>query len=585
MPISRARKLLPGAGHGRYVRAWVGAVVAFGVLVAGVGVPDGLVTAASAATEAQAQQERSVEGRPVVAPTPRVKGEEASHPAKKLPAPVWPKSGSARVDVVAGKAVAVPGLPVTVAAPDAKASATPRPGASPSRKRPSSASRGKKAPKVVSSQEPVKQAPASVTVTAFDNTVARKVGGVGVVLRLTRADGGTGPAAAKVTVDYSSFRGAGTGGFASRLTLVRLPACVLNQPLTVECAKQRAAQLRVLPVINDVKAGRLTAEVEVAPAAGGAGTGGVQATPSASASAGASAAAGDATASPAGGFVYAVAASAAATAEGSLVGDFSASPLKPSGTWQAGQSGGAFTYSYPITAPPAPSGDAPELALQYSSAAVDSLTSQTNNQSGLVGMGWDLNTGFIERSFVSCSGYAKAFGGYYNTAQEGWPDKCWQSPYGDPGSSKLTLSLDGHSTDIVQDLSGKWRTVEDYGWKIEPMSSQSWWRITTQDGTVYRFGYNADSSLGMAFIGDDEGEPCHQYYPEPGSGEDTVQQLCVKPWRWMLDQEIDPNGNVIDYSYDKEDDFYCTVALGDYSDPCVQYDRAANVSMVSYGHN
>ncbi|TQS09298.1 DNRLRE domain-containing protein [Microbispora hainanensis] len=434
-----------------------------------------------------------------------------------------------------------------------------------------------------------------MTVKTFDNTVARKVGGVGMVLQLTRADGGTAPAAAKVTVDYSSFRGAGGGGFASRLTLVRLPACVLAQPLTAECAKQRTAQQRVLPVVNDVKTGHLTAEVEVAPVAGGTspaavgstGTGGVQATPSANASAGTAAAAGgDTAAGSAGGFVYAVAASTAATAEGSLVGDFSASPLKPSGTWQAGQSGGAFTYSYPITAPPAPSGDAPQLALQYSSAAVDSLTSQTNNGSGLVGIGWELNTGFIERSFVSCSGYAKAYGGWYNTAQEGWPDKCWESPYGDRASSKLTLSLDGRSTDIVQDTSGKWRTVEDYGWKIEPMSSQSWWRITTQDGTVYRFGYNTDSSLTMAFIGDDEGEPCYQYYPEPGSGEDSVQQLCEKPWRWMLDREVDPNGNVIDYSYDKEWDFYCTVALGFFESSCdPEYDRAVNVSEVSYGHN
>ncbi|MEV4322173.1 hypothetical protein AB0J37_08085, partial [Microbispora rosea] len=72
-------------------------MVVLGVFVAGVGVPDGLVTRASAAVEAP-QQERSVEARPVAVPTPHVKGEEASHPAKKPPTPVWPKSGSARVD-------------------------------------------------------------------------------------------------------------------------------------------------------------------------------------------------------------------------------------------------------------------------------------------------------------------------------------------------------------------------------------------------------------------------------------------------------------------------------------------------------
>ncbi|MEN3541314.1 SpvB/TcaC N-terminal domain-containing protein, partial [Microbispora sp. ZYX-F-249] len=566
------------------------------MFVAGVGVPDGLVTPASAATETQAQQERSVEGRPIAVPTPRVKGEESSHLAKKPSAPVWPKSGAGRVDVVAGKPAAVPGVPVTVAVPDAGDGATPSPSpsVSPSRasKKGESASPDEKAQKVEPSQKPVTESPASVTVKTFDNTVARRLGGVGMVLQLTRADGGTSPAAAKVTVDYSSFRGAGGGSFASRLTLLRLPACVLQQPLMAECAKQRAAQQRVLPVVNDVKTSSLTAEVEVAPAAGGTSTAatggaaasGAQVTPSASATA-VAAAAGDTAAISAGGFVYAVAASAAATASGSLVGDFSASPLKPSGTWQAGQSGGAFTYSYPISAPPAPSGDAPQLALQYSSAAVDSLTSQTNNGSGLVGMGWELNTGFIERSFVSCSGYAKSGRMGYNTAQVGWPDKCWQSPYGDEASSKLTLSLDGRSTDIVQDSSGKWRTVEDYGWKIEAMSSQSWWRITTQDGTVYRFGYNTDSSLTMAFIGDDEGEPCYEYYPEPGSGESEVEQICQDTWRWMLDREVDPNGNVIDYSYDKEEDEYCTVALDYFSTCDPEYDRAVNVSTVSYGHN
>ncbi|MBE3013090.1 DNRLRE domain-containing protein [Microbispora sp. NEAU-D428] len=603
MPISRARKLLPSTVHGRFSRAWIGAVVALGVFVAGIGVPDGLVTPASAATETQTQQERSVEGRPVAAPTPHVKAEEASHLAKKPPAPVWPKSGSARVDVVAGKASAVPGLPVAVAAADA-AGATPgsSPSASPS-PAPSPMSKkwvsgwDEKSPKAEASQEPVMESPASVMVKTFDNTVARKVGGVGMVLQLTRADGGTSSAAAKVTVDYSSFRGAGGGGFASRLTLVRLPACVLAQPLTPECAKQRAAQLRVLPVVNDVKTGHLTAEVEVAPAADGttpgagnsAGGSGAQATPTTATTASAKASLASPAAASGGtadAFVYVVAASAAATAQGSMAGDFSASPLKPSGTWQAGQAGGAFTYSYPITAPPAPSGDAPKLALQYSSAAVDSLTSQTNNQSGIAGMGWELETGFIERSFVSCSGYAKSGRLGYNTAQVGWPDKCWQSPYSsDPGGSKLTLSVDGHSTDIVKDSSGKWRTVEDYGWKIEPMSEQSWWRITTQDGTVYRFGYNEDSSLTMSFIGDDEGEKCHEYYPAPGSGESTVEQVCEDTWRWMLDREVDPNGNVIDYSYTKEDGAYCSPAYDWDWDCAPEYDKAAHVREVDYGHN
>ncbi len=595
MPISRARKLLSNTVHGRFSRAWVGAVVVLGVFIAGVGVPDGLVTPAGAAVDTP-QQERSVEGRPVAAHRPRAKGAEESHRAKAPAQPVWPKSGSARVNVIAGKGpVAVPGLAVSVApagdGPPAAASPAPTPSASPS------TAAGKKSPKAkkpaapqqqvenspstaaVPSQGPAKESPASVTVQTFDNTVARRLGGVGVALQLTRADGGTGMAAATVTVDYSSFRHAGGGGFASRLTLVRVPACMLQQPPTAECAKRRVAQQRVLPVVNDVKAGHLTATVDVAPIVG---AGGMDASPSAvSAAGGTSAAAAD-------GFVYVVAASAAATASGSLAGNFSATDLKPSGTWQADQSGGAFTYSYPISAPPAPSGDAPALALQYSSSSVDALTSQTNNQSGLVGMGWELNTGFIERSFVSCAAYAKEGQGGDNPNQQGWSDRCWESPYGDEASSKLTLSVDGHSTDIVQDPNtGKWRTIDDYGWKIEQISSggqagQPWWRITTQDGTVYRFGYTTDSSLMLPYVGDEEGEPCHDNYPGPN--DDGVEELCEANWRWELDQEVDPKGNVVDYSYDVEEGMYCTLALPS-DDFCTGYDQAAHVSEVSYGHN
>ncbi|MFC0862454.1 SpvB/TcaC N-terminal domain-containing protein [Sphaerimonospora cavernae] len=145
--------------------------------------------------------------------------------------------------------------------------------------------------------------------------------------------------------------------------------------------------------------------------------------------------------------------------------------------------------------------------------------------------------------------------------------------------------MDGRSTDIVKDSGGKWRTVEDYGWKIEPIGSQSWWRITTQDGTVYRFGYNEDSALSMSFIGDDEGEPCYQYYPKPGSGKSTVDRVCEDTWRWMLDREVDPNGNVIDYSYDVEYGAYCTSALGGGDECSPEYDQAAHVREVRYGHN
>ncbi|MBP2702189.1 DNRLRE domain-containing protein [Microbispora sp. RL4-1S] len=353
---------------------------------------------------------------------------------------------------------------------------------------------------------------------------------------------------------------------------LKLPACALTLPLTPRCARERAAQRAQLPVVNDVKNNRLTAEVEVtSPSATGAVPSAVSGTTVPE------------------GFVYMVAASAAATAAGSAVGDFSASSLSPSGSWQVGASGGAFTYRYPIIAPPAPSGPGPDLALEYSSATVDALTAVTNNQSGVAGMGWDINPGFIEQSFVSCEEYANEGLGGGNPYQRGWDDRCWESPYSDPSASKLTLSVGGRSSDIVKDSTGTWRTVDDFGWKIEKISSggqagQPWWRITTQSGTVYRFGYHRDSSWQVPYIGDNAGEPCHDKYPT-SSSDDAVTALCVAPWRWELDEEIDPKGNVIDYSYNVENDFYCTLALP-YDDSCnPEYDRAGNLATVTYGSN
>ncbi|WP_228644956.1 DNRLRE domain-containing protein [Microtetraspora sp. AC03309] len=530
------------------------------MFLAGVGVPDGLAQPAAADTTPAASQESSVEGQPIKVAPPSAKGAEDLHSAPKRPAPVWPKAGSAQMNLTADKKpITAPGLPVTVAAADPSDAADLL-----KRSVPGAANR--KAAKQ-------KDSPTSVRVETFDNTVAKRLGGIGVVLRLTRADGGSDIAPAKVSVDYSSFRGAGGGGFASRLTLIKLPACVLDATVTQECTRRRVLEGRQLPVLNDVKSGKLTAVVGVAPAAGSAAT---------TSSGTAELADGDA--------VYLLAASAAATASNSSVGDFSATDLKPSGTWQVGPSGGAFTYSYPISAPPPPAGKAPELALQYSSASVDSLTSRTNNQSGLTGMGWELNSGFIERAFVSCKQYELDNRGGGNPYQKGWADRCWQSPYGDADASKLTLSVGGHSSDIVEDQStGQWRTVEDFGWKIEQISSggdsgQPWWRITTQDGTVYRFGYHRDSSLQVPFIGDNVGEPCHDKYPTSAS-QDVVSSLCTATWRWQLDQEVDPKGNVIDYTYEREEDFYCTLAL-DFESSCdPEYDRAAHLQQVTYGSN
>ncbi|WP_152990326.1 DNRLRE domain-containing protein [Sphaerimonospora mesophila] len=408
------------------------------------------------------------------------------------------------------------------------------------------------------------RSPSSVRVETFDTTVARRLGGVGLAVRLTRDDGGAEVAPAKVTVDYSSFGNAHPGGFASRLTVLKVPVCMLEAKPSRDCLEQAKAETRALPVVNDVVHGRLTAVMEAAPASAN-GTAPTGAPASADA------------------FVYVPASSAASTGS-DAAGSFAATDLKPSGTWQVGLSGGAFSYSYPVPAVPPPAGSAPTLALEYSSSSVDSLTSYTNNQAPLVGMGWELNAGFIERQFQPCGLWEDRLQGHL----------CWESPDSDPESSALTLSVGGRSSKIVKDdLSGEYKTVDDFGWKIDYVASgsqsgQPYWQVTTQDGTVYRFGYHRNSSWQVPVLGDNEDEPCHAAFLGSGTSYPTTSAFCDATWRWQLDREVDPRGNVIDYTWARETNFYCRAGgyeCGWLPEYALDYDRGGYLTEIGYGHN
>ncbi|WP_268777986.1 SpvB/TcaC N-terminal domain-containing protein, partial [Sphaerimonospora mesophila] len=336
-----------------------------------------------------------------------------------------------------------------------------------------------------------------------------------------------------------------------------------------ECATR--AKARQIPVINDVAAGTLTAQLQAAPKAALPDT-----AESRNAGVSSQTAGGSGTAQA--GSVYVMTASAASTSS-DLTGSFAATDLKPSGTWQVGPSGGAFSYSVPIAAPPPPGGQGPQLSLDYSSSSVDSLTSYTNNQAGWVGMGWELGVGFIERHYKPCN---------VDSSTEDPRYVCWDD------NNDLTLSVAGRSSRIVKDTasgtSGAWRTEEDYGWKIEQLDTgsdpgnpgQRYWRVTTQDGTVYRFGQHRDASFQVPYLAKKSSDPCYAQQSAPwGFG-----RFCRGPWRWMLDQEIDPKGNVIDYSYSREQGRYCAASNGSCpSSDLLTYDRGGYLAQVAYGSN
>ena len=142
-----------------------------------------------------------------------------------------------------------------------------------------------------------------------------------------------------------------------------MPACALTTPQVAACRDRKAVGAK-----NDLRTSTLSADLSLA---GGAS-------------------------------VVLAATSADPGGEGGEGGTYAATELKPSGSWSAGGSTGSFTYSYPLTMPPAASGLVPQLAFGYDSGSIDGQTASTQAQAW-VGDGWSAPPSFIEQSFVPCS--------------------------------------------------------------------------------------------------------------------------------------------------------------------------------------
>lgn len=350
----------------------------------------------------------------------------------------------------------------------------------------------------------------------------------GLLLSVGRADGatGTGKGKARVAVDYSSFRGAYGGDWASRLRLTELPACALTTPQKPSCRTGKP-----LATDNDTKSGSLTATVDVART---------------------------------GATVLAAAAEAAGPS-----GDYKATSLQPSGTWSAGGSTGAFNWSYPIGVPAVPGGLQPSVGLGYNSQTVDGRTAASNNQPSWIGDGWSYEPGYIERRYKACND-DKTDG--TNTTKVG--DLCW---YND----NAVLNLGGKSTELVHDSEKGWHPAQDAGEKVEKLTgadnadkgtagakgeggSGEHWKITTTDGTQYFFGLNklpgwsdngtaaddplTNSVLTTPVFGNQSGEPCYDA--------SFASAWCQQAYRWQLDYVVDVRGNAMTYTWKTEQNNY-----------------------------
>ncbi|MFE1437342.1 polymorphic toxin-type HINT domain-containing protein [Streptomyces sp. NPDC058739] len=399
----------------------------------------------------------------------------------------WPDAGSALVALKepaakAGDPVAAKGLPVALNTPSKKVR---------------SATGGTIEAKVVG------------------HAAASKAGVDGLLFTLKAKDkASTGTVGA--TLDYTDFAEAFGGAYASRLTLVELPACALTTP------KKKACRTTT-PVAtdNDTETHTLTAR-SVSVRSG----------------------------SPT---------LLAATADDAgKTGDYKASPLSPSATWSTDLNTGDFGWSYGIPVPEVPGGLAPSLALRYSSGSIDGRTGNTNNQSSWVGDGFEMSPGFIERRYKPCADDGQ-------TAPDGINkpgDLCW-------GYDNAYITFNGKGGELVPTgVTDEFRLKQDDGTLVKRLRNTTlangdddgeYWRVTTPDGAKYYFGYNrpsgwaegkdeTNSSWTVPVYGDDSGEPCNKTA--------FADSWCQQTWRWNLDAVIDAHGNRMTYYYGKEDNSY-----------------------------
>ncbi|MFI7359212.1 RHS repeat domain-containing protein [Streptomyces avidinii] len=374
------------------------------------------------------------------------------------------------------------------------------------------------------------EAPSKVKVSVVGKDAARKAGVDGVLLSVGRSDGAAQPSSAQVEVDYNSFRGAYGGDYASRLRLVELPACALTTPERAECRTQKPLATR-----NDTRTGKLSAQVT---------------TPS-SKSAGASEMSASAASAASGGATVL----AATAGDAGPTGDYKATSLQASGSWSAGGSTGAFSWSYPVATPSVPGGLAPQVSLGYNSQSVDGRTGTSNSQGSWIGDGWSWEPGFIERKYKSCNDDKT---GGTNTTKVG--DQCWFN-------DNATMSLGGKSTELVYEQGKGWHPATDSGEKVEKLTGAvngdndgEHWKITTTDGTQYFFGLNrlpgwkdastptTNSAWTAPVFGNQAGEPCYKA--------SFASAWCKQAWRWQLDYVVAPGGDAMAYYWKTETNNY-----------------------------
>jgi RHS repeat-associated protein len=405
----------------------------------------------------------------------------------------------------------------------------------------------------------------AVAARVLSHAAATAAGVKGVVFTVA-APGGAG--SARIGVDYAGFADVFGGNYGLSLGLVELPPCALTTPRRAACRKQTP-----LASENDAAARSVSAQVAL-PAA-----------PARSASATGSATTDAASASSAGP-VMVLAASSVSTDGGGPAGTYSATSLKPSGTWTAGGSDGSFSYSYPITVPPAASSLAPSVSLDYDSGEVDGQTASTQAQASWAGDGWQTPQSYVAQTFIPCQDDPEG-----SAAPEATQDDCYDG-------SILTLSLDGASTPLVCPVPFSYTSnstcvaSDDDGSTFAHVVNSGngsgtkftdYWVMTERDGTKYYFGMNelrgwtsgdqaTDSVDTVPVFSAHSQDPCY-------SSKGFTSSVCTMAYQWNLDYVTDLHGNAMAYYYDQATNAYAEYG----SSSAVSYTRDSYLASIAYG--
>ncbi|WP_374227276.1 hypothetical protein [Streptomyces sp. JJ66] len=429
----------------------------------------------------------------------------------------------------------------------------------------------------------------------------------GLVMKITPPTSADPGAQVDLSVDYTAFADLYGPQAADRFGLMLLPDCVYDAPDSGDCAPDSGVSTMSLSAEESTPAGDafqpVPSEVELVPAAKAPTraeapegtttrrivTGSVPVGQLLGEDAGFASRAEGAS-------VRTAALPAAGTSAGSGVvgaldtgasasGDYTATPLSSAGSWAAGSSSGAFTYSYPLQVPETAGGLVPKVALGYSSQSVDGRTSATNNQASWIGDGWDYNAGAISRTYANCRQDSKKSGS--NNAKHRTADLCW-------GSNNATLSLGGMTTELVWDKDkGTWFTANGDGSKVELRKDTKlgngdadgeYWVVTTRDGTRYHFGRHrlpgwsegdpvTNSVLSVPVYGNHPGEPCYQ-------AGNWGKSSCTQGWRWSLDYVEDVHGNAMSLWWKRETNYYAKNF--NFKAP-VSYHRGGYLTRIDYG--